>query len=415
MSGTMPASEPVVDLFSPEARHNPYSAYRMLQERDPVHWCEPLQGWMLTRYADISEALSNPVFSPGGGFAEMFAHLTPAEQAEFGPLKRHLSLWMGTLDPPVHTRIRGVMRRAFTPAFLELTRPFIQTVADQLLADPLRRGEIEFVSEVAEPLPAMVIARLLGTPPEDCERFMQWSLDIGNLIANPAASAASVRQTQQSVLELVAYVSRTIEQRRRSTPQQDLISTLLAAGEPGSGITEEELLANCVMLLFAGHGTITVMLSMSVLVFLTTPGIWDQLRAAPELTPRAIEEVLRFDSPCQLIRRLAMDDVEVHGTRIEQGQMVWLALGAANRDRLRFVDPDTFNMNRTIVPHLGYGVGIHHCLGAALSRIETDIVIRTMLRTMPNPRMAADTVEWHPDPTARAMTRLELAFDRIQS
>jgi pimeloyl-[acyl-carrier protein] synthase len=410
MSSTQ-APAPVIDLFSPEARNNPYPVYRALQDRDPVHWCEPLHGWLLTRFADVSHALSSPAFSPGGGIAEMFAHLPPAEREEFAPLTRHLSLWMGTLDPPVHTRIRGVMRRAFTPAFLNMLRPFIQGVTDHLLDGPMRRGEIEFISELAAPLPAMVIARLLGTPPEDCERFMMWSLDISNLIGNPGASAESVRQTQRSVLELVDYIARTIAQRRQSAPQDDLISILLAAREPGSEITEEELLANCVMLLFAGHGTITVMLSMAVLVLLTTPDVWEQLRQTPDLTPRAIEEMLRFDSPCQMIRRLAVEDVVMHGTQIRKGQMVWLGLGGANRDPDRYQDPDRFDLDRVIVPHLGYGAGIHHCLGAALSRIETEIVIRTMLRTMSHLRTDPSAIDWHPDPTARAMTQFRLAFD----
>lgn len=415
MTGTTPAPEAVFDLFSPEARNNPYPVYRHLQEHDPVFWCEPLHGWMLTRFADVSETLSNPAFSPGGGIAEMFAHLTPEEQREFEPLKRHLSLWMGTLDPPIHTRIRGVLRQAFTPTFLKELCPFIQATTDQLLAGGLGRGEIEFVSEVAAPLPAMVIARLLGTPPEDCERFMQWSLDISDLIGNPGASAASVRKTQQSVLELVAYVAKIIEHRRASQPEPDLISTLLAAGEPGNGITEEELLANCVMLLFAGHGTITVMLGMSALVLLNTPGIWNYLKSNPELTRRAIEEVLRFDSPCQLIRRLAVNSIEFRGKPIEQGQMIWLALGAANRDPARYANPDYFDMTRTDIQHLGYGGGIHYCLGAQLSRLETDIVIRTMLRVMNNPRVDAEAIEWHPDPTARAMTRLMLHFDPVSA
>jgi cytochrome P450 len=415
MTGAVHAPEPVVDLFSPEARSNPYPTYRLLQEENPVYWCEPLHGWMLTRFADVSEALSSAAFSPGGGIAEMFAHLTMKEQAEFEPLKRHLSLWMGTLDPPVHTRIRGVMRQAFTPAFLNKLRPFVQSVTDELLAGPIGRGQIEFISEIAAPLPAMVIARLLGTPPEDCERFMQWSLDISNLIGNPGASADAIRQTQRSVMELVSYVAGTIERRRQSAPQDDLISSLLAANEPGSEISEEELLANCVMLLFAGHGTITVMLSMSALVLLTKPEIREELKALPDLTPRAIEEVLRFDSPCQLIRRLAVNTADFRGKRIEKGQMIWLALGAANRDAERYPNPDAFDMNRTNISHLGYGAGIHYCLGAALSRIETDIVIRTMLQRMQNVRCGPEPIEWHPDPTARAMMRLPLVFEASRS
>jgi pimeloyl-[acyl-carrier protein] synthase len=399
-----------VSLLDPIVRTNPYPLYDRLRSEEPVHWSDELGGWVLTRYDDVMSALHNPRLSPGGGLGAMFGRLSEEDQVETEPLRRHLSMWLGTLDPPDHTRVRSLMNKAFTPRLVETLRPFIQAETDALIDAVKHTGRMDIVSQLAEPLPAIVIAKMLGTPREDFEKFIHWSLSISNLIGDACATAAIVKAAQESVNEMTGHLHRLLEERRRSEPRNDLINNFLIAEQQGDRISEEEVLANCVMLLFAGHGTITVMIGTHLLVLLQNPETLEALKRDPSLTPAAIEEMLRFDSPCQLIRRMAMQDVEIDGVQIKQGQLVWLNLGAANRDPAHCPFPDKIDISRPTTPHLGYGASIHYCLGAALSRVETEIAINTVLRRMPDVRLATSELDWHPDPTSRALKSLPVLF-----
>lgn len=402
---------PALGLLDPRARANPYPLYERLRAEDPVHWSDELGGWLLTRYEDVKKALHDPRLSPGGGMAAMFSRLSEQERDETLPLQRHLSMWLGTLDPPDHTRIRSMMNKAFTPRLVGTLVPFIQSVADELIDAVKHTGRMDIVSHLAAPLPAIVIARMLGTPREDFDKFLGWSAAISHLIGDACATSSVVKAAQESVLEMTGYLRELLARRRRSEPQNDLISSFLSAEEQeDSHISEEEVLANCVMLLFAGHGTITVMIGTHLLIILQNPKVLEALRRDPSLTPNVIEELLRFDSPCQMIRRTATQSLEIDGTQIQAGQLVWLNLGAANRDPQHCPFPDKLDITRQPSAHLGYGASIHYCLGAALSRVETEIAINTLLRRMPDVRLAADSLEWYPDPTARALTSLPVAF-----
>lgn len=400
----------LLGLLDPRVRANPYPLYEQLRADDPVHWSDELGGWLLTRYDDVKKALHDPRLSPGGGIAAMFGRLSEDERDETLPLQRHLSLWLGTLDPPDHTRIRSMMNKAFTPRLVGTLVPFIQSVADELIDAVKHTGRMDIVNDLAVPLPAIVIAKMLGTPREDFGKFLGWSAAISHLFGDACATPAIVKAAQSSVLEMTAYLHDLLERRRRSGPQNDLINSFILAEEQGDRITEEEVLANCVMLLFAGHGTITVMIGTHLLVLLQNPQALEAVRRDPSLTPQVIEELLRFDSPCQMIRRVATQPVELGGAQIEPGQLLWLNLGAANRDPQHCPFPDKLDTTRAPSAHLGYGAGIHYCLGAALSRVETEIAINTLLRRMPDVRLIADTLEWYPDPTARALKSLPVAF-----
>ena len=401
------------DLLNPSTRANPYPLYEQLRKEEPVHWSEDLHGWVLTRYEDVMAALHDQRLSPGGGFAAMFTRLSDDVRDETEPLQRHFSMWLGTLDPPDHTRVRTLMNKAFTPRLVELMRPFIQTVTDELIDNVQRTGRMDIVSDLSVPLPAIVIAQMLGTPREDYERFIHWSLSISNLIGDACATPEIVRNAQQSVLEMTDHLRGLLERRRHSPPQNDLINNFILAESQENRISEEEVLANCVMLLFAGHGTITVMIGTHLLVLLQNPDVLEALRRDPSLTPAAIEEMLRFDSPCQMIRRVATENVEFNDTLIREGELVWLHLGAANRDEGHCPFPDKLDISRRPPGHLGYGASIHYCLGAALSRIETEIAINTILRRLPDVRLESDELDWHPDPTARALKSLRVVFTPV--
>lgn len=398
------------NLLDPSTRANPYPLYEQLRKEEPVHWSDDLHGWVLTRYDDVMTALHDPRMSPGGGFAGMFSRLSDDVREETKPLQKHLSMWLGTLDPPDHTRVRTLMNKAFTPRLVEQMRPFIQAVTDQLIDNVAHTGRMDIVSDLSVPLPAIVIAQMLGTPREDYEKFIHWSLSISSLIGDACATPEIVRNAQKSVLEMVDHLRVLLERRRHSEPQNDLINNFIEAERQENRISEEEVLANCVMLLFAGHGTITVMIGTHLLVLLQNPDVLDQLRRDPSLTPAAIEEMLRFDSPCQMIRRVATENVQFNDTLIREGEMVWLHLGAANRDQDHCPVPDKLDISRKSPGHLGYGGSIHYCLGAALSRIETEVAINTILRRLPDIRLESDEIEWHPDPTARALHSLRVLF-----
>lgn len=405
---------PKFDLLDPSLRANPYPVYEQLRKEEPVHWSEDLGGWVLSRYEDVMTALHDQRFSPGGGIAAMFSRLAQDVRDETEPLQKHLSMWLGTLDPPDHTRVRTLMNKAFTPRLVELLRPFIQAVTDELIDNVKHTGRMDIVSDIAGPLPAIVIAQMLGTPREDYQRFVNWSVGISNLIGDACATPEIVRHAQAGVLEMTDHLRVLLERRRHSEPQNDLINNFIEAESQEGRISEEEVLANCVMILFAGHGTITAMIGTHMMVLLQNPDALEALKQDPSRTPAAIEEMLRFDSPCQMIRRVATQNIQFNDTLIREGEMVWLHLGAANRDQAHCPSPDKLDISRRSPGHLGYGASIHYCLGAALSRVETEIAINTILRRLPDVRLETDQLEWHPDPTARALIALPVLFTPIQ-
>lgn len=402
------------DLLGASTSPNPYPLYERLRKEEPVHFSEDLGGWIFTRYEDVMAALHDQRFSPGGGMAAMFVPLDEDVQKETEPLQQHLQMWLGTLDPPDHTRVRTLMNKAFTPRLVELMRPFIQTVTDELIDNVKHTGRMDIVSDMAVPLPAIVIAQMLGTPRQDYKRFLHWSRDITTLVGAVAVTPEIARDAQKSVLEMVDHLRTLLERRRHSDPQNDLINNFIEAESQENRISEEEVLANCVMLLFAGHGTITVMIGTHLRVLLQNPELLETLRRDPSRTPAAIEEMLRFDSPCQMIARVATQNIQFKETLIREGELVWLHLGAANRDQDHCPFPDKLDISRRPPGHLGYGASIHYCLGAALSRVETEIAINTILRRLPDLRLESDQLEWHPDPTARALKSLPVVFTPIQ-
>lgn len=413
MPETMPTTDPY-SLLSPEAFADPYPIYRRLREESPVYWSEALGGWLITRYRDVAAALQDPRFSLGDGVATMFDRLPESLRDELRPLKRHLSMWMGTLDPPEHTRLRSLLNRGFTPRLIESLRPFTQAMTDELLDAVQDTGRCDLVQDLAVPLPATVIATMLGTPPEECDLFRKWSSDLTAFLGFGLFDVEVMRRAQATVIEMTEYLAGLIRQQRSHPAQPNLISTLLAAEAQGSIVNEEELLANCVLLLFAGHETTTILIGNSMLALLQHPEQLRQLRDQPELGVPAVEEFLRYDSPVQMVRRSAREDVELHGQLIKQGHLVWLVLGAANRDPQQFPDPERLDITRRENRQLAFGAGIHYCIGAALSRIEGQVAVSTLLRRLPELRLDAEGIQRLHNPTARSLKSLPVSF-RVQA
>lgn len=390
---------------------NPYPLYRQLREADPVFWDEEQGGcWVLTRHADIVAGLRDQRFSAQR--MDIGTDWVPAELKErlISPITA-LTRQILFLDPPDHTRLRGLVSRAFTPRMVERLRPRIQVLVDELLAPAQEKGQMEAISEFAYPLPAIVIAEMLGVPPQDRERFTQWTRDFGALLDGGSGSM-DTQQAIQSLLgvhEFMEYFRALIRQ-QRLTPRENLLQAMQEAEEQGDVLSEEEVLGNCVLLLAAGHGTTTHLIGNGLLALLHNPEQMDMLRNEPALLPMAVAELLRYDSPVQLTSRVATVNLRLGEKEICAGQKVMFCLGAANHDPAQFARPDMLDLYRQENRHLAFGQGIHFCLGASLARVEAEIAFGAFLRTFANPRLATATIEHFPSQVFRGLVALPITL-----
>lgn len=391
------------DVFSPEAIAAPYPAYRRLQAESPRFWNAERGIWVFTRHADVAALLAHPSLS-----AQKFSAqgLAPELRPEFGPLYEMLSRQMLFQDPPRQTRLRTLAAKAFTPRVIERLRTRIQGWTDDFLDTALAKGPLDVIRDLANPLPTTVIAEMLGVPPEDRNRFKRWSDDFADFLGTDGGDWERSRLFLPGIYHLMDYLHGVVE-RTRSGPGDDLLSALIAAEEQGDKLTEEELIANCLLLLVAGHETTTNLIGNGLLALLSHPEQAGLLRQNPALLPTAIEELLRYESPVQWTSRIPKETVTLDGTRIEAGQFVMLGLGAANRDPAQFTDPDRLDITRREGRHLAFGLGVHYCLGAALARMEGQIALGTLLRRFPRLRLAEDEpLRWRPNFIFRGLEAL---------
>lgn len=398
-------------LLSPEFLDNPYPVYDELRAEDPVHWCEPWNCWVLTRYADVEATfLDSHRFLNSGRFTSLMEQLPEPVREEIQPLEQHMLLGLISSDPPVHTRLRALVHKAFTPRAVAEMREQIQAIVDQHLDAVQDTGSMDLVRDLAYPLPVTVISSMLGIPPADREQFKQWSDDIMLFQATGRATPETMRFSQRALLAMRDYLSDIFAQRRRQ-PREDLISALVAAEEQGDRLTTGELLSTCVTLLVAGHGTTTNLIGNSMLALLRHPDQLQTLRDDTALIGVAVEEFLRYDTPLQRNRRVAATDLEFGGKQIKQGDLILQILGAANRDPEQFPEPHRLDIRRQPNRHIGFGKGIHFCVGAPLARLEAPIAINTILRRMPGLELAVDAVEWrHEHAVFRSLRSLPVVF-----
>ena len=410
---TTPGGPPSNPLQSPALLANPYPLYRTLRETSPVlRLPVPSHAgagvWLLLRHADVQSVLRDPGFSVDRRRADVVrenAERLPLELiGEEGGLRSML-----IMDPPDHTRVRGLVSKAFTPRRVAALRPRIEAIVGELLGAVARAGRMDVIEDLAAPLPAIVIAELLGVPAEDHRQFKQWSSELvsGLAQANPLESLARL---QRGLEPLLAYL-REIIAARRAEPRDDLISAMIAAQEECSALSDAELLATSNLLLVAGHETTTNLIGNGLLALLRHPDELARLRAQPELLRGGIEELLRYDSPVQATVRVATQDAELGGHAIRRGALVVCGIGAANRDPLAFSDPDRLDLTRAETGHLSFGFGAHFCLGAPLARLEAEVAFAALLARLPSLRLASDCVEFRPNPILRGLRSLPVAFD----
>jgi cytochrome P450 len=381
---------------------DPYPTYHRLRAEDPVHH-SPLGFWVLTRYDDVVAALRDPRLAK-----EAIAAFIAARFGAPAPL---LGLSMLDRDPPDHTRLRSLVSKAFTPRVIEALRPRIQGIVDELLDRVRDAGAMDLIEEFAYPIPVIVICEMLGVPVEDHERFKGWSLDLARGLDSVMLPPDSeVPRRSASARNALADYFRELIARRRAAPRADLLSGLIAAEEAGDKLSENELLATCILLLVAGHETTVNLLGNGTLALLRHPDQLQRLRDNPGLIGSAVEELLRFDGPVQRTARIPSEDVVIEGRVIAKGEMVMPFIGAADRDPAQFPDPDRLDIARTDNRHVAFGLGIHFCLGAPLARVEGQIAIGTLVRRLPKLALATDAPEFRQSLTLRGLRSLPVRF-----
>ena len=388
--------------MDPEFIADPYPTYHRLRAEDPVHH-SPLGFWVLTRYEDVVAALRDPrlVKEPIAAFVA----------ARFGAAMPAMGLSMLDRDPPDHTRLRGLVNKAFTPRVVEALRPHIQKIVDGLLARVEGAGTMDLIEEFAYPLPVTVICQMLGVPVEDRERFKQWGLDIARgLDAILLPPDSDVARRSAAARRALAEYFRALIAERRAAPRGDMLSDLIAAEEAGDKLSEDELLATCILLLVAGHETTVNLIGNGTLALLRHPDQLRRLREDPGLIGSAVEELLRYDGPVQRTARIPSADVTFDGLTIGKGEMVMPFIGAADRDPAQFPDPDRLDITRTDNRHIAFGWGIHFCLGAPLARVEGQIAISTLVQRLPKLALATDRPEYRQSLTLRGLTTLPVGF-----
>jgi cytochrome P450 len=398
-----------IDLFSSAFKADPYPAYAHLRQTDPVHRVD-LGGnrgfWLITRYQDVGDVLKDPRFAKDFRNARTPEHI--ARMPHMPHILRVLDQNMLGQDPPVHSRLRGLVQMAFTPRLIARLYERIQTVADELLDAVQDRARMDLIGEYAFPLPIVIIAELLGVAARDRDRLRNWSaIMIGN-----DRSPTGLQRLVPSMHEFADYLRVMFDERRRE-PRDDLLSALVEAERSRDRLSEEELFGMVFLLLVAGHETTVNLIGNGTLALLQHPDQRQRLEHNPDLIKSAIEELLRFDGPVETsTARYAREDVEIGGTTIPRGAQVLAVIGSADRDSMQFPHPDHLDLARDTSGHVAFGHGIHYCLGAPLARLEGQIAIRTLLRRLPNLRLnaPAETLTWRSGVLLRGLERLPVAF-----
>ncbi|RXH40510.1 cytochrome P450 [Bradyrhizobium zhanjiangense] len=400
--------DPLFNPLSPDFIRDPYPHYDRLRTMDPIH-VTPFGQFVTSRHAEVSLVLRDRRF--GKDFVER-SKRRYSEKIMDEPVFRSMSHWMLQADPPDHTRLRGLVVKAFTARRVEDMRPRIQEIVDQTIDAVIDRGHMDLIEDFAFRLPVTIICDMLGIPEEHRETFYKSSRDGGRLLDPVPLSPEEISQGNAGNLMAQMYFQQLFELRRRN-PGDDLITQLVQAEEDGNKLTNEELTANIILLFGAGHETTVNLIGNGLLALHRNPDQLALLKARPELMVGAIEEFLRYDSSVQMTGRVALEEIDdLGGVKIPKGETVLCLLGSANRDPAVYPDrPDRLDVTRQNVKPLSFGGGIHFCLGAQLARIEAEIAIATLLRRLPDLRID-DVVnpQWRPTFVLRGLTRLPASW-----
>lgn len=402
------AVDPTLSLYhllDPSVLANPYPLYHRLRTEDPVHWDPFLHAWVVTRYPDVVTVLhrfsANRTPTP--------EQLTAMGLESLSPIAQVMVRQMLFLDAPAHTRLRGLASHAFTPRRVAVLREHIADIVERLLDAVEPRGRMELIEDFAAPLPAIVTAEMLGVPVADHGKLKGWSADfaevLGNFQHNPERAARTLRATEA----MTAYFREAVRE-QRAHPREGLIHALLTAEIDGDRLTEEEVVANCIITMVGGQETTTNLIGNGVLSLVRNPAELARLRADRSLIASAVEELLRYESPSQHTARLAPEDVVLGGQPIRKRQAVIAVMGAANRDPERFPDPDRLDLGRPDNRHVAFGWGAHFCFGAPLARIEGQLALEALLRRFPDLALEPGPLVWRQNLGLRGLEALPLSL-----
>ncbi|MEO1131519.1 MAG: cytochrome P450 [Cyanobacteria bacterium J06639_1] len=397
--------------FSPEFHDNPYPTYDRLRREDPIHRGF-LNAWVITRYDDTETILKDSRFQVDDLPERLRAKSAYLNSGDFQALAATIQSWLFFLEPPHHTRLRGLVSKAFAAHSVEALRPHIEKAVASLLDRVIPQGRMDVIQDLAGPLPAMTVTHILGLPPEDYPKLVRWSYELFFVFDQPMSIEGYTRQNEMA-LEARAYLEEAIA-RFEVEPNDGLISRLIAARDEGNKLSQEEILGFCIMLLIVGQETTKSLIGNSIVALTEHPEQMQQLKARPEIVKSAIEELLRYDSPVQVLARLASEDVEMRGKTIQAGDKVIVCLGAASRDPDRFPQPDRLDFNRQN-RNLPFGGGIHFCLGAFLARVQGQVAIAAIAQRLSNIRLDSDRLDWRESITLRGLLSLPITFDRDES
>lgn len=402
-----------VDLLARAATEDPYAVLGRWREEDPVHWSERHRAWVVTRFDEVESALTDPRLSSRRVGPVLERARAADRDSSATRMLEILDGWMVVQDPPEHTRLRRLAAGAFKGQQIAAMTDQIRALIDGYIADFVASGESDLIRHVAYPLPATVIAMMMGAPPEDRDAFGAWSDELALVAFGAGGDARDDRHARAlaGVEEMFAYLQNLVDA-VRTEPGDDMISAMAAPIEDGDSLTNEELLSMCALLLFAGHETTTNSTANAVVALLDHPDQFDALVADPTMMSRAVEELLRFDGPIKILHRQVIEDHERGGKQIRAGDRVFIGLAAANRDPRQFDDPDTLDITRYPNRHVAFGRGIHACVGAQLARIEMRLNLEGIITQLPGLRLADDAALRHaPSLASRALVDLPVAHD----
>jgi cytochrome P450 len=387
---------------APAVLSDPFALYGRMRDEDPAHWSPLLKAWVLTRYEDVKRVCLDTAAMSSDRLRPFFATLPSAEAALVADLMRYLTLWMVFRDPPEHTRLRRLAAKVFNVRSINLLRPDVEAITRLLLESLDGRSEFDFIGEFAGPLPALVIMHMLGVPSAELARLKRLSDEMALFIGSARDTPDKYRRAEAATGEM-AGIFRDLIAMRRAKPQRDLLSELIQADDEGERLSDDELVASCVLLLFAGHETTTHHLANGLRALLAFPMELSLLREQPALAAAAVEELLRYDGPIGALVRVVQEPQTLHGKQLNPGERVFLLMNAANRDPRAYEDPDRLDLRRHGVPHLTFGFGAHICLGFPLARLEGQIALPAVLARWPRIELAASRLEWIDSMVLRGM------------
>ncbi|MEZ2659851.1 cytochrome P450 [Aneurinibacillus aneurinilyticus] len=397
---TMPFS-----FTSPEFMQNPYPFYDMLRSQHPLHWGTLFKypGWYVTGYEEALTILKDTRFKNRIPLPE-----TSKKYEQLKNIQNNMLLFK---NEPDHKRLRLLVSNVFTPRIVESYRPYIQKTVNDLLQQVQNKKTMDVVSDFAFPLASLIIAKILGIPQEEQYQFREWAASLIPTIDFTRSRKALINGNTM-IIVLQDYFKELIKKCKRS-PEEGLINQLINEEQQGDRLTDEEILATCILLVIAGHETTVNLISNSILALLNHPRQLMELKGKPWLIESAVEEFLRYESPTQMTARIASEDIEIKQTTIKKGDQIYILLGAANRDPRKFKNAHLLDITRNPNHHLAFGYGAHFCLGAPLARLEAQLAIQTLLDRADNLKLAAPEPQWRKLIGFRALNELPITFDRV--